>query len=107
MKGAITAAIVCHGTDNVASTYFLPLGYSDTGQITVDRDIAAMPHKNIAHASKLEDTGNNAIEDSTSTGTWTTDIVRPLVVELHVFHARHIIDAKATAYHILPSDGHG
>ena len=91
VEGAVAAAVVGYGAEDVASTNLLTLGDNGAGEVTIDRDIAAVTDKDVACAGKLEDAGDYTIEDSTGTGSRAADIVRALVVELDILHARHII----------------
>ena len=106
MEGAIPFAIVGYGAEDVAGTHLLPLGNNGTRQVAIDGNVAAVTNQNVASACKLEDAGNNPVEDSTSAGSGTANIVRALVVELHTLHTRHIIQPEAATHHILSRDGH-
>ena len=107
MEGTIAAAVVGDGAEDVAGSHLLALGDNGAGKVTIDGDIAAVADKDVTCAGELEDAGDDTIEDGTGTGSGTTDIVRALVVELHILHARHIIDSEAAAQHILSRNGHG
>jgi len=107
VEGAVTAAVVGNCAEDVAALNLLSFGDNGAGEVAIDGNVAAVAHKDIAGASKLEDAGDDSVEDGTGTGSRTAYIVRALVVQLHILHARHSIEAEATAHHILPRDGYG
>ena len=106
LQGAVAAAVVGNRSEDVSRLHLLPLLDNCAGEIAIDGDITAVTHKDMTGTCKLENAGHDTIEDSTSTGSRTTDVVRAFVVELDILHARHVVDAEAAAQHVLVGDGH-
>ena len=106
VKGAVAAAIVGNGAEKVACLDLLSLRDDGAGKVAINGDVAAVTDKDIASAGILEDAGDGSVEDGTRTGTRSADIVRPFIVELHILHARHVVESEAAAQHILAGDGH-
>jgi len=106
VEGAVAAAVVGYCAEYVAALNLLSFGDDGAGEVAIDGNVAAVTDKDIASASKLEDAGDNSVEDGTGTGSGTANVVCAFVVQLHILHARHSIEAEATAHHILSRDGH-
>ena len=106
MEVAVATAIIGYSAENVTSLYLLTLLDDGRGKVAIHCDIGSMTDKDIPTACKLEDSCDYSIKDCTGSGSWTTYIVDALVVQLHILHAWHIIESKATSNYILPCDGH-
>ena len=105
VERAVSAAVVCDGAEYVTGTYFLSFLYDGAGEVAIDGDVAAVTNKYVACAGELEDTGDDAVEDGTGTGSRAADVVCSFIVELDILHARHVVDAETVAQHILSGDG--
>ena len=106
LQGAVAAAVIGNRSEDVSGLHLLPFLDDGAGKIAINGYVTAMTNKDMTGSGKLEDAGHDTIENSTSTGSRTTDVVRAFVVELDILHARHVIDAEATAQHVLAGDGH-
>ena len=106
VEGAVAAAVVCDGAEDVLCAHFLPFGDDGAGEVAIDGDVASVADEDVACACELEDAGDDAVEDGASSGTRSADEVRAFVVELYVLHAWNIVDSEAAAQHVLPCDGY-
>ena len=105
VENAVALAVFLHCAQDITCSHLLSLSHDDRREVAIDADVTAVTNKHILVATKLEDSRHHAVKDGAGTCSRLAHVVGTLVVELHITQTRHVILAKAVAYHVLAGDG--